>query len=272
LGTDQSWLSHKIRQLEASLGVNLFIRSTRSVELTRAGLTLLEPARRLAEVAEQARQATDILHRGMSGTVRVGALPFSFPDRHRTSLLDGFMTEHADVQVVVLNGPTPVLIDHVRSGKVDLAFVSGPLDEAGLDVLLLRENSYCLLMAEDHPLAAASKITEEVLKGERIVLAAQHFSPAAYNSHYRPVVEAGAIAVPVPEFQCSVSYAARWNLPVMCTTLAAERHMDPCKVIRPLDFVPPCKKYLVRLSDYRTPSQTLMWERAEAAIRSPSPE
>ena len=38
LEIDQSWLSHKIRQLEASLGLKLFVRNTRNVELTPAGL------------------------------------------------------------------------------------------------------------------------------------------------------------------------------------------------------------------------------------------
>jgi len=56
LGIDQSWLSHKIRQFEASVGVKLFIRNTRNVELTRAGVVLLDPARRLAEVARQPRR------------------------------------------------------------------------------------------------------------------------------------------------------------------------------------------------------------------------
>ena len=78
LGIDQSWLSHKIRQFEDSIGSKLFVRNTRNVELTGAGRALLDPARRLAEVAEQARAATRMLHLAVGGVLRVGALPFSF--------------------------------------------------------------------------------------------------------------------------------------------------------------------------------------------------
>jgi DNA-binding transcriptional LysR family regulator len=265
LGIDQSWLSHKIRQFEASLGLNLFIRNTRNVELTRAGLALLDPARRLAEVADQARAATDMLQMAMIGIVRVGALPFSFPDRHRTALLDRFMTEYPDVQMLVTNGPTPLLLDQLLAGRIDLAFVSAPFDMTGIDALLLRENSYCLLMPKDHALAAVPTVTAESLRGVRVVVPSEHFSPATYATYYRPLVDAGIIPVPVPEFQCSVTYGSQWGLPVVCTRYAAERLRTAGLVIRPLDFVPPCKKYLIRLANHRTPSQTLLWEMAEAA-------
>ncbi len=263
LSIDQSWLSHKIRQFEASLGVNLFTRNTRNVELTKAGLALLEPARRLAEVVQQARAATEMLHTDASGILRVGALPFSFSDPQRTRLLDSFMEENPEVQVNVLNGPTPQLIDYVKAGKVDVAFASGPFDETGLDCLLLRENSFCLLVPDDHRLARLSNITPESLAGVKVVIPSGHFSPAAYDLYYRPVVEAEIVAVRVPEFQSSVGYAVQWGLPVVCTRYATERYRTDRHAIMPLDFVPLCKKYIIRLADHRTPSQMNLWQMAE---------
>src|ERR1700679_1686514 len=109
LGIDQSWLSHKIRQFETALGFNLFIRSTRSVELTRAGQALRDPARQLAQAAERARAAAAMLRTSMTGAVRIGALPFSFSDGYRTALLDKFMRVHPDIQLAVSNGPSPAL-------------------------------------------------------------------------------------------------------------------------------------------------------------------
>lgn len=267
LSIDQSWLSHKIRQFEASLGVNLFTRNTRNVELTKAGLALLEPARRLAEVVRQARAATDMLHYSANGSLRIGALPFSFSDPQRTRLLDRFMEENPEVYVNVLNGPTPILLDYVKSGKVDIAFASGPFDETGLDCLLLGENSYCLLLPADHPLAHVPQVTPELLAGVKVVIPSEHFSPAAYDLYYGPVVKAGINAVMVPEFQSSVGYALQWELPVVCTRFAAERYRTQQHVIQPLDFVPPCKKYMIRLSDHRTPSQMNLWRMAEQALK-----
>jgi len=172
------------------------------------------------------------------------------------------MKDEPDIQIVVVNGASPVLMDHLKSGKVDLAFASGPIDDDAFDTLLLRENSYCLYLPADHPLAQAESIAPELLAGERIVIPSQHFSPATYEIYYQPVVDAGIVPVAVPEFQCAVTYAADWHLPVMCTRYAAERHAAPDFVVRPLPFVPPCKKYLVRLKDHRTPSQSLLWDMA----------
>jgi DNA-binding transcriptional LysR family regulator len=247
----------------------LFIRNTRNVELTTAGRALLDPARRLEEVAGQARNVAALLRRSMTGALRVGALPFSFPDSQRTAILDRFITEQPDIEVMVMNGPTPALIDHVRAGRVDIAFVSAPFEEKGLEKLLLRENRYCLFMPDNHPLAAIPGLTIEDLKGVRIIVPSAHFSPAAYELYYRPIIAAGIDPVSVPEFQGPVNYATEWRLPVVCTEYSADRRMQPGFVKRRLEFVPICKKYLVRLASHRTTPQERLWGMAQEDAARP---
>lgn len=268
LSIDQSWLSHKIRQFEALLGFNLFIRNTRHVELTAAGRALLDPVRRLANVVDQARDAANALRDSMSGVLRVGALPFSFPDPQRTRLIDKFIATHEGIQLNVTSGPTPALLDHLRAGRIDLAFVSAPFDEAGLDRLLLRENRFSMMVPRTHELARVNVIGTEDVKGVRVILPAQQFSPAAFELYYEPLVNAGAVPVPIPEFQSAPSYARSWELPVVCTQFAAERYDTQDFVVRPINFIPPCRKYLVRLADHRTPPQNLMWDLALASLES----
>lgn len=265
LSIDQSWLSHKIRQFEASLGLNLFIRNTRHVELTAAGRALLDPVRRLANVVNQARSAADALCESISGILRVGSLPFSFPDPQRTRLMDSFIGQHSEIQLAVTTGPTPALLEHLRGGQIDLAFVSAPFDIAGLDALLLRENRFCLLIPKTHELAKLPTINAEHLRGVPVIMPSQQYSPAAYAAYYEPLIEAGAIGVPVPEFQSVPSYARDWDMPAICTRFAAERYDMPDFLCRPLTFIPPCQKYLVRLNNHRTPPQNLMWDLALAA-------
>src|ERR1700691_6333100 len=65
-------LSRQIRQLEEDLGVTLFLRSKRRVELTKAGQAFLEEARKLIVQAGHAAQAARHAQKGESGTVRVG--------------------------------------------------------------------------------------------------------------------------------------------------------------------------------------------------------
>lgn len=266
LGIDQSWLSHKIRQFEAAIGAKLFVRSTRSVELTAAGRALLDPARRLAEVAEQAREATRLLQTAKAGVLRVGALPFSFQDTQRTALLDDYMARQSDVQLLITNGTTPALIESLRAGRIDIAFVSAPIDLEDFDSILLRENIYCLLVPEAHPLAMHESPAPADLAGHRIAIPSQRYSPAAYELVYRPVVESGIIAVPTPEFECAVAHACALDLPVVCTQHAAERALVPGLTIRPLDFVPRCGKYAIRMRDCRTGPQEALWNDIAASI------
>lgn len=266
LSIDQSWLSHKIRQFEEMLGLSLFIRNTRHVELTAAGRILLEPVHRLSTVVEEARAVTKALCESMSGVLRVGCLPFSFPDPQRTRIMDDFVEIHKDIQLNVVSGPTPFLLEQLRIGVIDLAFVSAPFDEADLDMLLLRQNQFCMLLPKNHPLASKQSISEEDVNNVRVVVPAQHYSPGAYELYYKPMANARALVESIPEFQNAATYALDRNLPVVCTRFAAERYDRAEFVQRPIDFLPPCRKYLVRLANRHTPPQTLMWQLAEATL------
>lgn len=266
LSIDQSWLSHKIRQFEASLGISLFIRNTRHVELTPTGRALLEPVRRLASVVGHTRAAAEALRDMMGGVLRLGCLPFSFPDPQRTRLIDAFIDAHADIRLDVTNGPTPQLLELLRAGQVDLAFVTAPFEDAGLDRLLLRENRFCIMVPKAHALAALDSITAADLAGEKLIVPAEQYSPETFATYYQPLIEAGAVAAQIPEFQSAPSYARDWELPVVCTQFAAERYNAEGFVIRPLNFLPPCRKYLVRLAAHRTPAQNLLWDMVAASV------
>lgn len=260
LAIDQSWLSHKIRQFEAALGLKLFIRNTRNVELTAAGRSLLAPVRNMADVVHRAHRAAEALSASISGVLRIGALPFGFPDPQRTRLIDQFIDLNPDVQLEIFSGPTPMLLKHLHAGRVDLAIVSAPFDISGLDLVLLRENRFCIMIPKTHEFAALPTIEAEHLQGVKIILPSGHHSPAAFDTYYKPLLEAGAIAVAIPEFQCASAYASDWVLPIVCTQFAAERYDRRDFIIKPLNFIPLCRKYLARLNNHRSPPQQKMWD------------
>lgn len=260
LNIDQSWLSHKIRQLEKIIGVKLFLRSTRSVELTAAGRTLCDATRQLAHGTERARATAQHLKQSVDGELVVGALPFSFHDTVRQCVMDEFITRHPTVKLSVVNSSTPELIEHLRNGRIDLAFVSAPIDESQFDVMVLRENRYGLLVADEHPLAAISDLDLEHLADERVVVPARHYSPAAYDLIYKPAVDAGMLAVTTPEFEYANDYAQDLALPVICTEYAAKRYQHADMVFKPLKALNSCRKYVIRLPSHRTKAQAYLWE------------
>src|SRR6476619_5858937 len=73
----QPSLSNQIRKLERTLGTELFVRSSRQVELTAAGRALLEEAPLALAALERAADRTRLAGEGTAGTVRLGYAPMA---------------------------------------------------------------------------------------------------------------------------------------------------------------------------------------------------
>jgi len=125
LRTVQSNVTARIRALEASLGVTLFERHSRGVELTEAGHRLLPYAQRVAALLEEAAQAARDDGKP-AGTLTIGSLETTVALRlsHR---LAAFAQAYKAVDLVLRTGTTCELIEEVLSGRVEGAFVNGPV-------------------------------------------------------------------------------------------------------------------------------------------------
>ncbi|MEM5367385.1 LysR family transcriptional regulator [Paraburkholderia azotifigens] len=126
LSMTQPPLSQAIRALEDTLGVELFARTKRSVELTSVGADLLPEVRRLLAGAEGLRPLAQSLARGEAGvlslafvsTADYGLLP---------PLLREFGTRHPRVRLELLEATSDVQIDELVAGRIDAGLVIGPL-------------------------------------------------------------------------------------------------------------------------------------------------
>lgn len=267
LNIDQSWLSHKIRQLEAQLGCSLFNRSTRHVELTGAGLKLLAPARTLSRAAQEARLVAQGLSKGLKGTLRIGALPYSFANPDRVSLIDRFIAEHADTEVDVVNGSSPQLITRVRQGDLDLAFVSSPFDTEGLELTWVRLDRFAMMVPLDHPLAAKAELSLADMKGQRMVMPNPEHNKQTFASLFQPFIAAGVIATTIPEFQSNAlyRYARQHGSMVLCKEVETASHAHQFAIRWLSDHEAANDKYLVRLKGSATPQSDAFWSIAGEA-------
>ena len=122
----QSAISVQIRKLEESLGVALFVRQARGVELSDEGRRLYPLAMAvLTEVDKIGR----LFEAPLSGKIRVG-----IPDDYNDSLLETALAEfgrrHEQVEVFVQSGCTQQYPDQIASGQLDLAVYSaGPVSK-----------------------------------------------------------------------------------------------------------------------------------------------
>src|SRR3954453_7479695 len=94
----QPGLSTQIRRLESELGVQLFDRHTRGVDLTDAGELFLERARTALAAADVARSTGHDLAAGLVGAVRLGIASEARWDR-TSALLNAFARERPAVEV-----------------------------------------------------------------------------------------------------------------------------------------------------------------------------
>jgi DNA-binding transcriptional LysR family regulator len=139
LHVSQPPLSLSIRALEAELGVRLFQRTSRRVELTQAGQVLLDEARVILQRLHEARLRTAEAGRGELGTLDIGFItPVVYsvlPD-----LLRQFRARFPGVRLTLREATGDVQLDELLRGALSVGFVAAPVPDARLShVTVLRE-------------------------------------------------------------------------------------------------------------------------------------
>ena len=118
----QSSLSKHIKALERELGVELFNRTTRKVQLTEHGRIFLPFARRIASAGHEAVVALDNARDNERRVLEIGSIPIMVP-YGITKLLHDFEREHPNVRLHISEGEADVLRDRLRKHTLDLAFI-----------------------------------------------------------------------------------------------------------------------------------------------------
>lgn len=166
----QSSLSHRIAGLERELGVKLFARSSRRVELTSAGAAFLVGARECLAAAERAvadaAAATGVVRGRLAVGVIVTAAAVDVPD-----VLRRYRARHPEVQVVLRSGRSDDLVTQIRQGELDLAFLGLPEGErpSGVEAVVLDHDEHVLVVPAGHRLAGASRVTLAEIAEESFV-------------------------------------------------------------------------------------------------------
>lgn len=142
----QSAVSMQIKRLEALLETTLFIRDSRNLKLTDDGLTLLNYARRILKLNEE---AVSVLKRPeLCGSVSIG-LPDDYVTRFLPEILAGFSRSYPRVQVVVTCEPSEQLTKRMQQRELDLAMITSPT--AGVEnSLLLQTDPMVWVTSEQH--------------------------------------------------------------------------------------------------------------------------
>jgi DNA-binding transcriptional LysR family regulator len=130
LHTVQSNVTQRIRALEVELGLQLFNRHSRGMELTRAGRRLLPYAGRIAALMDEAQAAAKGQQHG-SAVLSLGSMETTAAIR-LPALLAAYRRGQPQVAISLETGPTATLVGAVLERRVDGAFVAGPLNHPEL--------------------------------------------------------------------------------------------------------------------------------------------
>ena len=175
----QPGLSSQIRRLEAELGITLFERHTRGVDLTGAGEIFLERARAALAAADDAQAVGRALEAGLVGSVRLG-IAKEAPSAIVPELLRGFATERPEVEVTVLESYGGTLLRDLRDGRLDAVIAPALFGSAELRSLRLASEPWVVLVGPGHRLAGDGPLDADELDGESFVVTG-HRDGAAYD-------------------------------------------------------------------------------------------
>ncbi|MBA3823935.1 MAG: LysR family transcriptional regulator [Ktedonobacterales bacterium] len=153
----QSNVTAQIQALERELGVRLFNRLGKQVSLTDAGERLLPYANQIVQLLDEARHAVSA-HQAPQGQVRIGA-PESVCSYRLPSMLQALRQQHPLVKPVFCPGPVSELIQRVRRGELDVAFIlDAPVQVDDLTACVLTQEPINLICSPDHPLAQSATL------------------------------------------------------------------------------------------------------------------
>ncbi len=142
----QSAVSMQVKRLEELIGKPLFKRDSRNSRLTADGLTLLNYARRILKLNEE---AVSLLTRPeLSGWISIG-LPDDYATRFLPEILAGFSRSHPRVQVEVTCEPSHQLLQRMQRRELDLAMTTSATAEVE-NTLLLRRDPMVWTTSEQH--------------------------------------------------------------------------------------------------------------------------
>lgn len=150
----QSSVTTRIKQLEEDLGTPLFLRQGKKLHLTSAGHTLLDYARRLQALADEARDA--VQDPRPKGLFRLGAMESTAAVRLPVPLSE-YYRRFPDVDLQLRTGNPVQLATAILAGEIDAALVAEPVAKERFDHVSAFEEDLILVAKKDHPPIGGSK-------------------------------------------------------------------------------------------------------------------
>lgn len=145
----QPALSMQIKELEETLGTNLFERGARHVRLSSLGADLSSRVRDILRAVDELDDLARAAHDSLSGRLRIGVIPTIAPYL-LPSIIRDLTRQNAGIDIHVRETLTSNLIAELAEGRLDTAIVALPVSEPSLtEVALFTEDFVLVRPGED---------------------------------------------------------------------------------------------------------------------------
>jgi DNA-binding transcriptional LysR family regulator len=165
----QSTLSRCIRQLEESIGMAVFERSSGGVRATPAGRNFLHAARSILEQMDALAAIAHSAGRGEAGRLTVGFYTSLSAGNLRATLLD-YAQRFPQIDLGMMERSRTRLVTALRNGALDIAIVTGETSLLESKAMPLWSERVVIALPDGHRLVASETITWTDLKGETLLL------------------------------------------------------------------------------------------------------
>ena len=171
----QSALSQQIKKLEEELGMSLFLRSAKKIQLTEAGTVFLKHAKQILNDVQSGQQPIDDLNAMIGGELRIGVtyifgvlvLP----------VVQTFAKKYPQLRIIVEYGATEPLEQKLLNNELDLVLViSANQINPAIKSIALFDSELVMAVAKSNPLAKLAKIPFRDLENIPLILPSQGFN------------------------------------------------------------------------------------------------
>lgn len=165
----QPTLSMQIQKMEDELGVLIFDRNKKPIQLTEVGEKIVAQSKSIIHEASRMNDIVDQFKGFIGGEFRLGIIPTVMPTL-LPMFLKTFSKEHSKVNLIIEELTTDELIEKLKNGHLDAAIAATPLKEDKIKELPLYYEPFVAYIPESNSLFAKNKISVEDLDLQDLLL------------------------------------------------------------------------------------------------------
>ncbi|MCA9870865.1 MAG: LysR family transcriptional regulator, partial [Anaerolineae bacterium] len=196
LHMSQPSVSQHIQNLEQQLGIDLFERHGRRVDLSTAGASLLPLVQEMLRAGRQVEEAALALSGEVAGLITLGCSTSS-GKYVVPRVLARYREMYPQVQAAVRVGPRSQVIDWLLAGEADIGITSHRIERSGLHYRRFFEDKISLVVPADHPWAQREIIQAKDLYGERFI-----FREATAGTQMAVIESLDTLGVDIDHLEC----------------------------------------------------------------------